>query len=480
MPTRAGQHGLTMPEILVSLVILLVLGAILYPIFYPNRPDPSLVTCMNQIRQLATACQMYTQDNKGRYPGVNWIAEISGYLGNNSRMFYCSKGSSTGFPTCVNYGYSGLLIQPDGSGVTEDAFKAPTLVGIICDTTPSTTYPTGGIIGGALQPGVTAVVPAPRHQGGTGVGYADGHSKFMPGGYDPRNLNNVVSRAFIHASPLGYIANPAGGMNTFISTAGVSDIGEFGGEYCTEPLLVAATQVWRQCVGAKWHSVGFHGQYCSRPQKNVVWGTGDGVQPPGQSIVLAHDVVVFITAVNTKIPTNYFLAQQTLGTDVMDYPGIRRLFTAGCSANVFQAYTYNNNSGTRRFVLQHLAQDGKPWQISKKAIIVKNDLEMVDKVSNDAYGIGYCSNVFADIERVQVVGVQAPDGRRYFFPQADIKARWQMPTAPSWPLLRTLYAVYGGKASTPTGNGIVDIMLAPNSPGMQALRGGPLFQASFF
>jgi ABC-type phosphate transport system substrate-binding protein len=115
------------------------------------------------------------------------------------------------------------------------------------------------------------------------------------------------------------------------------------------------------------------------------------------------------------------------------------------------------------------------------SITVANDLEMVDKVANDPYAIGYCSTVFADPQRVIILGLKTPDGSVYVYPQANPKKRWQMPYELNWPLSRIMYAKLNGKAAWQAGKpSIGSVMLAPSSPGMCALQEGPLYQMGYF
>lgn len=62
--------GFTLVEILVIFIGLIVLAAFLYPLFDTHEhPGGARQTqCMDNVRQLIVATQMYQQDHKGKYP----------------------------------------------------------------------------------------------------------------------------------------------------------------------------------------------------------------------------------------------------------------------------------------------------------------------------------------------------------------------------------------------------------------------------
>ncbi|HEY3416840.1 MAG TPA: hypothetical protein VGM23_08155, partial [Armatimonadota bacterium] len=313
-----------------------------------------------------------------------------------------------------------------------------------------------------------------------------------------------------------------------------------GGDYSLRPLLVAAAQAWQRKTGATFTEQ-FLGQYTGRAGENGIWACGDGVRPLGQSIAIARDALVIIVSKNSKIkrlptitgrwddamPVNY-LGQGTTpgGTNsprinnayVVTTAYINEFFSAhtisngnplvtpggmtydytGYSADAWQVYTYNVDSGTRRFAARMMGWHpqgipgnrdatspncyhdniGGPRQVDgslPEAVVVENDADMVDKVAADPYGIGYCSSAFADLDRVQILAIRQGN-RTYYFPSADIQHRGELTDTPDWPYMRTLYAVID---SAPGSHTFARLMLAPGGPGTRALQAGPLFQASY-
>src|SRR3569833_2033853 len=65
MPLRGGSSrpGFTLIELLVVIAIIAILAAILFPVFAKAREAARATSCKSNLKQIATAWAMYTQDN---------------------------------------------------------------------------------------------------------------------------------------------------------------------------------------------------------------------------------------------------------------------------------------------------------------------------------------------------------------------------------------------------------------------------------
>ena len=63
------RHGFTLIELLVVIAIIAILAAILFPVFAQAREKARQTACLNNMKQLGTAFQVYMADYDGRLPG---------------------------------------------------------------------------------------------------------------------------------------------------------------------------------------------------------------------------------------------------------------------------------------------------------------------------------------------------------------------------------------------------------------------------
>jgi prepilin-type N-terminal cleavage/methylation domain-containing protein len=87
MMHQSKQHGFTLIELLVVIAIIVILAAILYPVFQSVREKARQAQCQGQLAQIATALREYRQE-WGRYPFAPFYSAAAGrYLGGVSALY---------------------------------------------------------------------------------------------------------------------------------------------------------------------------------------------------------------------------------------------------------------------------------------------------------------------------------------------------------------------------------------------------------
>ncbi len=90
------RSGFTLIELLVVIAIIAILAAILFPVFARAREQARRTSCLNNLKQLASASLMYAQDYDEALPVaqtqgnslLNVVEALWPYV-NNRQIFYC-------------------------------------------------------------------------------------------------------------------------------------------------------------------------------------------------------------------------------------------------------------------------------------------------------------------------------------------------------------------------------------------------------
>lgn len=128
MKTRAG---FTLIELLVVMAIIMVLSGFLYPTFAPAKAKGRQVACMNNIKQLAYALDLYCSDHDDHYPTENWVphmtlpnpdfdlkkGELFPYV-RAKGVFYCPSDSKA-YVNGVSYEMNELLVGMINSAASD-------------------------------------------------------------------------------------------------------------------------------------------------------------------------------------------------------------------------------------------------------------------------------------------------------------------------------------------------------------------------
>lgn len=145
---RIPRRAFTLIELLVVIAIIAILAAILFPVFAQARERARMAACLSNMRQLATAVQMYAQDHDEAFvytanydlptPGRPiWTSLVQPYV-KNEGVFRCPSASGDAYtPDWNNRGYASIgftaqmAFVSDPSNAPGEAFpEVVTLAGV--------------------------------------------------------------------------------------------------------------------------------------------------------------------------------------------------------------------------------------------------------------------------------------------------------------------------------------------------------------
>lgn len=206
---RTSGKGFTLIELLVVIAVILILAAILFPVFARARENARRTACLNNIKQLALGLAMYVQDNDERFPVQYatslWQNILQPYSHSYGIMRCPSAPVPQGLAADVTNGYSVVYGLTGGIvGVYSQAGYHSRHIAVI--TEPARTfaivesrfpkgsspdyYATRGYGNSAPDFGYPAITRPEddthfcdtRHFDGSIVGFADGHAKWTKSG----------------------------------------------------------------------------------------------------------------------------------------------------------------------------------------------------------------------------------------------------------------------------------------------------------
>jgi prepilin-type N-terminal cleavage/methylation domain-containing protein/prepilin-type processing-associated H-X9-DG protein len=213
------KRGFTLIELLVVIAIIAILAAILFPVFARAREKARQASCSSNTKQLGLGFLMYVQDYDERFPPQrdwavsgsfrHWVDEIYPYV-KNSQLYICPSAKDSYYTTIpsgvppggtvwwsqfvgnCSYGY-GAWLGGFGSGAARGLkdIACPANCTLVADCNTGVHACCGGDFRVAYaeicqsQPGgcnIKADYPSDRyarHNGGSNVCFADGHTKWQ-------------------------------------------------------------------------------------------------------------------------------------------------------------------------------------------------------------------------------------------------------------------------------------------------------------
>jgi len=105
---KRDRKGFTLIELLVVIAIIAILAAILFPVFARARRAAQRTSCLNNLKQIGTAIQMYESDWDDRYPlasgpGREFEQKIAGWSFNYRNVVgnYANSGEKRWFQNLI-------------------------------------------------------------------------------------------------------------------------------------------------------------------------------------------------------------------------------------------------------------------------------------------------------------------------------------------------------------------------------------------
>lgn len=170
----SGPGAFTLIELLVVIAIIAILAAMLLPVLSSAKESGRRIACLNNMRQLSLAAQMYVDDNQGIYPPRSntnrWPNQFYDNYGKNVKILLC--------PTDVAFFSRPATIGLSPSNNVADAaprsfiingwndYFYDTLSAIDFTSYMNGTYPYGLKQNAITHPSMTVVLGEKRHDAG--------------------------------------------------------------------------------------------------------------------------------------------------------------------------------------------------------------------------------------------------------------------------------------------------------------------------
>ena len=488
---QQDKRGFTLIELLVVIAIISVLAAILFPVFAKAKAKAQATTCLSNVKQLGVAVSMFVQDNKAYPDAETWVSQLSDYTG-NPKIFNCPADENG--KSYVSYNYNGLLVGADQKGIQTSQMKNPVEVALFIDGTAKK-YPSGGVINYSGPAGAGAA-PSSRHS--FNMAYADGHADSFGSktSLDATDTTSAFAQAFYLGAGYQWVYNYGAGVPKATTAAANQGNIVIGGSTTCEPFWRAAIAGWVAGGGTE-PTLNLTGSGDSGPY-NATKGTGgdvcgrsdqdkagnyipqlaaDGVTltttttgTPGT--YLANDAFAVIISQSSKLTATAISQNQAQSAFIWGVFG-------GTTTSTLHIYTRDMHSGTRKdfekailhndggsthmanptypggfdattfdptssCILNACSYTGITPNVNATVTTVSSQADMIQKVGEDPYGIGYASAGSLDPTKVIALNTTLTGGTTQIYSRAAVLATEtagaaaQATTTNGWAMTRVL------------------------------------------
>jgi prepilin-type N-terminal cleavage/methylation domain-containing protein/prepilin-type processing-associated H-X9-DG protein len=194
------KKGFTLIELLVVIAIVLILAAILFPVFSRTHCSSRKASCQSNLKQISLGVMMYVQDYDELYPliaaGVEpnhsenfypngvygWADSLQPYL-KSTLVFQCPSEitSCSDKAKPQQAGYTDYWLNNRLAGKNQKKLKSKNSIILLGDGNDGgdltdATYSLGSLPGAWIK---SKTSPAYRHQDGANYSFADGHVKWF-------------------------------------------------------------------------------------------------------------------------------------------------------------------------------------------------------------------------------------------------------------------------------------------------------------
>jgi prepilin-type processing-associated H-X9-DG protein/prepilin-type N-terminal cleavage/methylation domain-containing protein len=189
---RRGARGFTLIELLVVVTIIMILAAMIFPVYEMVTRRAETVHCSSNLQNLSVAISLYAEDNDGvlipaltgygspAVYGTGWDVLLLPYH-RNQELYLCLTDQAPNWAagtTCYKHSYGinldlTMVGGYKGSGMLHSEIEAPSRTILLFDIT-AVAHALGSSYGSDKLSRVD-----PRHNGGSNFAFADGHVRWM-------------------------------------------------------------------------------------------------------------------------------------------------------------------------------------------------------------------------------------------------------------------------------------------------------------